>query len=117
MTVELSTTQFQVCREANTQFYSITTPFQSSSNPPSCITALYARSTADITLQCLLQIQIVSDENLPTQISPDAWIITTPLSTTASTMMLICPEKAIETIIMQQPVHILKLPTACSTTS
>ena len=32
-------------------------------------------------------------------------------------MMLICPEKAIETVIIRKPVHILKLPTACSTTS
>ena len=32
-------------------------------------------------------------------------------------MTLICPEKAMETIIIQKPVHILKLPTACSATS
>ena len=49
MAVELSTTQFQVCQEANGQFCSITTPFQPLANPPSCVTALYARSTADIT--------------------------------------------------------------------
>ena len=32
-------------------------------------------------------------------------------------MMNICPEKTIETTIIQKPVHIPKLPTACSTTS
>ena len=32
-------------------------------------------------------------------------------------MTLICPKKAIETIIIQKPVHILKLPMACSATS
>ena len=78
---------------------------------------MYARSTADITSQCSLQIQKALDVNLPTQISPDAWILITPLSTPASTMMLIHPEKAIETIITQKPVHKLKLPTACSATS
>ena len=31
--------------------------------------------------------------------------------------MLICPEKAIETIIIRKPVHILKLPMACSATT
>ena len=31
--------------------------------------------------------------------------------------MLICPETAIETIIIRKPVHILKLPTTCSATS
>ena len=54
MAVELSTTQFQVCQEANGQFCSITSPFQPLANPPSCIAALYARSTADITPQCFI---------------------------------------------------------------
>ena len=54
MAVELSTTQFEVCQEENGQFCSITTPFQPLANPPSCVTALYARSTADITSQCSL---------------------------------------------------------------
>ena len=66
MAVELSTIQFQVCQEANGQFCGITAPFQPLSNPPSCATALYARSTADITAQCSLQIQKASDINLPT---------------------------------------------------
>ena len=64
-----------------------------------------------------MQIWKASDVNLPTQISPDVWILMTLLSTPASTMMLICPEKATETIIIQKPVHILKLPMACSATS
>ena len=108
MTVELSTTQFQACQKANGQFCSITTPFQPLATPPSCVAALYARSTADITSQCSLQIRKASDVNLPTQISPDVWILTTPLSAPASTIMLICPEKAIETIIIRKPVHVLK---------
>ena len=32
-------------------------------------------------------------------------------------MTLICPKKAMEAIIIQKPVHILRLPMACSTTS
>ena len=70
-----------------------------------------------MTSQCSLQIRKASDVNLPTQISPDAWILMTLLSTPASTIMLICPEKAIETIIIRKPVHVLKLPMACSATS
>ena len=58
-----------------------------------------------------------SDVNLPTQISPDVWIIMTPLSIPARTIMLICPEKATETITIRKPVHILRLPMACSATS
>ena len=70
-----------------------------------------------MTSQCSLKIRKTSNVNLPTQISPDVWILTTPPSTPASSMMLICPEKAIETIMIQKPVHILKLPMACNTTS
>ena len=71
MSVELSTTQFQVCQEVNGQFCSITTPFQPLANPPSCVSALYAMSPADITSQCSLQIRQTSDANVQTEISPD----------------------------------------------
>ena len=71
MAVELSTTQFQACQEANGQFCSITTPFQPLANPPSCIAALYVKSTVDITSKCSLQICKASAINLPTQIAPD----------------------------------------------
>ena len=54
MAVELSTTQFQACQDANGQFCSITTPFQPLANPPSCIAALYAKSKVDIDLQKLI---------------------------------------------------------------
>ena len=117
MAVELSTTQFQVCQETNSQLCSITTPFQPLANQPSCIAALYAKSTADITSKYSLQIWKASDTILSTQIAPDVWILTTPLTAPANTMTLICPEKAMETIIIQKPVHILKLPMACSATS
>ena len=102
MAVQLSTTQFQVCWEVNGQFCSITTPVQPPASPPSCIAALYAKSTADITSKCSLQIWKASDTNLPTQIAPDVWILTTPLAAPANTMTLICPEKAMETIIIQK---------------
>ena len=100
MVVELSTTQFRVCQEANGQFCGITMPFQPLANPPSCITALYVKSTVDITSKCSLQIQKASGINLPTQIAPDVWILTTPLAAPANTMTLICSEKAMETIII-----------------
>ena len=116
MAVELSTTQFLACQEANVQFCSITTPFKPLANPPSCISNIYARSSAGITSKCSLQIRKTSDIILPTQISPDVWILTTPLSVPACTITLICPEKATETITVRKPVHILRLPMACSAT-
>ena len=59
----------------------------------------------------------MSDVNLPTQKSPDVCILTTQFSTPASTIMLIYPERATETITIRKPVHNLRIPMACSTTS
>ena len=117
MAVELFTTQFQACQEANGHFCSLTTPFQPLANTPSCIAALYAKSTVDITSKCSLQILKASITNLPTQIAPDVWILTTPIAAQVNTMALICPEKTMETIPIQKPIHILKLPMACCVTS
>ena len=66
MAVELSTTQFQACQEANGQFCSITTPFQPLAKLLSCIAAIYPKSTVDITSKCSLQICKASATNLPT---------------------------------------------------
>ena len=93
MAVELSTTKFQACQEANGQFCSITTPFQPLANPPSCIAALYVKSNVDITSKCSLQIHKASATNLPTQTAPAVWILTTPVAAPENTMTLICPEK------------------------
>ena len=54
---------------------------------------------------------------LPTQIMPDVWILTTPAMAPVNTITLICPEKPMETIAIQQLLDILKLPMACSATS
>ena len=86
MAVELSITQFQTYQEANGQFCSITTPFQPLASAPSCIAALYAKSTADITSKCSQQIQKASITNLSTQMAPDVWILTMPIAVPANTM-------------------------------
>ena len=117
MAVELSTTQFQACQQANGQFCSISTPFQPLANPPTCIAALYAKTNVGIASKCSLQICKTTTTNLPTQIAPDVWILTTPATAPINTMTLICPERPMETIPIQQPIHILKLPMACSATS
>ena len=56
MGLELSTAQFQTCQQANGQFCHISTPFQPLANPPTCITALYAKSKVSITSKCSLQL-------------------------------------------------------------
>ena len=71
----------------------------------------------DIISKCSLEICKASATNLPTQIALDVWILTTPVTAPANTMTWICPEKNIATIPIQKPIHILKLPMACSATS
>ena len=117
MGLELSTTQFQMCQQANGQFCYISTPFQPLANPPTCITALYAKSKDSITSKCSLQLCKTTTTTLLTQITIDAWILTTPAMAPVNTITLICPEKPMETIAIQQPLHELQLPTACSATS
>ena len=79
MAVELFITQFQACQEASGQVCSIITPFQPLVNPPSCIAALYVKSMMDIISKYSLQICKASATTLPTQITPDVWILTTLL--------------------------------------
>ena len=117
MGLELSCTQFEVCKQANGQFCHISTPFQPLANPPTCIASLYAKSTASIESKCSLQLHKATTTPLPTQIMPDVWILVTPTSATTDTISLICPEKPMETIPIRQPLHVLKLPMACSATS
>ena len=73
MAVELSTTQFQACQDANGQFCSITTPFKPLATQPSCIAALYAKSKVDIASKCSVQICKASTTNLPTQVRLNVW--------------------------------------------
>ena len=117
MAVELSTTHFQACQQANGQFCCIFTSFQQLANPPTCITAVYAKSKTGIASKCSLQTCKTTTTNLPTQIAPDIWILTTLTTAPVYTMTLICPEKPMEMIPIQQPIHIPKLPMACSATS
>ena len=117
MGVELSATQFQTCQQANGHFCHISTPFQPLANPPMCIAALYTKSKAGIASKCSLQLCKTTITALPTQITPDVWILTTPATTPMNTITLICPEKPMEMITIQQPIHILKLPMAFSATS
>ena len=117
MVVELSTNQFHVCQTANGQICTIPTSFQPLANLPTCTSALYTRNLASISSCYLLQIRKTSDVNIPSQIAPNVWILTTPLSTPASTITLICPGRATTFITVEKLIHILRIPPACSTTA
>ena len=117
MGLKLSPAQCQTCQQANGQFCHIYTPFQPLANPPTCIAALYTNSKTSITSKCSLQLCKTTTTTLPTHITPDVWILTTPAMAPVNTITLICPEKPMETIAIRQPLHVLKLPMACSATS
>ena len=91
MAVEISPYQFSICQEANGQFCNILTPFQPLANPPSCIKALYTKNTASISARCSLQIRKTQSISIPSQISPNIWILITAPSAVTTAVTLICP--------------------------
>ena len=116
MAVKILQHQFSICQEANGQFCNIATPLQPLANPPSCITALYAKNEASISARCLLQVRKTHSISLPSQIAQNVWILTTAPSTVTTTITLICPEETTKFITVKKPIHILCLPPACSVT-
>ena len=101
MGLELSPSQFELCKQANGQFCHISTPFQPLANPPTCIAMLYAKSKANIESKCSLQLHKASTTPLPTQITPDVWILATPISAPTATISLICPKRPMEIVPIQ----------------
>ena len=117
MAVEISQHQFSICQKANGQFCNINAPLQLLANPPSCITALYARNAASITTRYSLQIRKVQSISIPSSIAPNIWILTSAPSTVTTGITFICPGETTKFITVQKPIHILQLPPACSATS
>ena len=115
--VEISEDQFKTCKKANGQFCIINTPLLPLANPPTCISALYAKDTASIQKRSSLQIRKVSSISIPTSIAPNVWIITSPTTPVPFGITLICPGEASRSVIPQIPIHVLQLQPACSATS
>ena len=114
MAVEMSPHQFNTCQAASGQFCNVITPFQPLANPSSCITALHTKNTHSISTRCSLQIKKTQDVSIPSQLTPNVWILTTPPLATTTTITLICPGETSKFITIQKPIHILQLPPACS---
>ena len=75
----------------------------------SCITALYIKNTASILARCSLQIRKSSDVNMPSQFTPNVWILTTAPSAATATITLICLGETTQFIAVKRPIHILHL--------
>ena len=115
--VEISQHQFSICQTANGQICNIYVPPQPLANPPSCITALYAKNTASISTKCSLQVRKTQSISTSSSIAPNVWILTSAPSTVTTRITLIFPGKTTKFITVQKPIHILWLPPTCSATS
>ena len=102
MAVAISPQQFRICQEVNGQFCNIPTPFQPLANPPSGITALYAKNTASISTRCSLQIRKSSDISMPSQLAPNVWILITAPSAVTTTITLICTRETMKFIKVKE---------------
>ena len=107
----------KTCQKTNRQFCSLNKPLLPLTNPPTCISALYAKDIASIKKRCSLQIREASSVSILTSITPNVWIITSPTTAVPSGITLICPGEAPRSIIPHTPIHILQLQPACSATS
>ena len=54
---------------------------------------------------------------MPSQLTPNVWILTTAPSAATATITLMCLGETTKFIAVKRPIHILYLPTACSATS
>ena len=115
--VEISEDQFKTYQKANRQFCILNTPLLPLANPPTCVSALYAKGKGSIKRRCSLQIRKASSVSIPTSIAPNVWIITSPTTAVPSRITLICPGEAPRSVTPQTLIHVLQLQPACSATS
>ena len=87
------------------------------SKPTILYYSFYAKNTASISARCSLQIRKTSDVSMPSHLTPHGWILTMALSAVTNKITLICLGEATQFIEVRKPIHILHLPTGCSTTS
>ena len=118
MVVELSATQFSSLPSCKWTILLHTYTFPAISKSTNVyFSFIHKKPSKNISAQCSLQVRKTSDINMPSQIAPNVWILTMPLSALANSITLICPGKATTFIKVEKPIHILTVPTACSATS
>ena len=115
--VVITQQQYSACIHANGQFCNVDAEFQALTNPSTCTVALYTKNTKEIEAQCSLSVFHTPPAFPPIKITSNLWIfISTPMMQ-GSAIAVICPDKATTSTPPHQPLHIPKLPQACSTTS
>ena len=115
--VEILEQQFTTRQWANGQFCNLDAPLQPLTNPPTCITAIYAKNEKVIEQQCSLQIRNTCSSTIPMAITSNLWLLTSTTESDPTGVTLIYPDKTPLFIKVQKPIHIFPLPAACSAMS
>ena len=79
--------------------------------------ALYAKNKQETVVQCSLSIFHTPPALPPVVIMSNLWIFILTPTMQGSSISMIFPDKVTSSSLFQQPLHILKLPPACSATS
>ena len=109
--------QFKLCKEANGQFFPLSTPLQPLTNPPSCVAALYTKNSREIDHLCELTTKAQPEMYIPIPLAPNVWAIISSPFKQQPPVTVICPTKRAALIHISLPIHIFKLEPACSATS
>ena len=109
--------QFKLCKEANRQFFPLTTRLQPLTNPPSCVAALYTKNSREIEHLCELTTKTQPELYLPIPRASNVWAIISSPFKQHPPVTVICPTKPAMSIHILPPIHILRLDSACSVTS
>ena len=99
--VAISYLQYRACQHANREFCSKNAPFQPLTNPPSFVTALYARNNQVVKERCSLVISHMPHTFVPIAVTSNLWIIPSNPQTLGLILMIICPDKATSTVPLQ----------------
>ena len=88
---KISDNQFNMCKKANGQFCILNAPLLPLSNPPTCLSSLYAKDKNGIQKRCSLQVKKADSISIPKSIAPNVWIIISLPAAAPARIMLICP--------------------------
>ena len=107
LAVEMSPQQFSTCQEANGQFCNVITPFNHLQIHHPASHLYTQRMYVAFLKRCSLQIRKTQDVSIPSQLTPNVSILTTPPSVTTTAITLICSGETSKFITIQKLIYIL----------
>ena len=96
-------------KEANRQFYPLTTPLHPLTNPPSYVAALYTKNSGEIDRLCEHNTKMQPELYLPIPLASNVWAIISSPFKQQPPVTVICPTKPAMSIHISPPIHVLRL--------